>query len=70
MVFVVLLDGRVLQYNRCHSYQIKDGYVEVNLGGGKTGNIASIPLEHVHRVEFEKPCAIYDKKGKGVKINY
>lgn len=71
MIYVILKDGRTIRYNKCCSYIWDSNGNRLNLNEKTDGNnIASIKLDYVERVEFQKPCAIHDKNGKLTKIKY
>ena len=57
MIWIVLRNGKVLQYNRAYACAIEDGAVALRTRNG-TFLIARIPLDQVERAEFEKPCAV------------
>ena len=61
MVFVVLKNGKVIQYNSGGAVsEINSSYV-VHTSDQKF-LVARIPVANVERIEFQRPCAIYKTK--------
>lgn len=63
MVYVVLRDHRVIQYNTGQVITVEDGCMTISTdrnGGGFL--VARIPMDIVERAEFQRPCAIREEK--------
>ena len=61
MVYVILRNGKTLQYNSGEAIAIEKGTITVRTGDDtepKWALVAHIPIDIVERAEFEKPCAI------------
>ncbi len=63
MVFVILKNGKVLQYNGAHHYFTGPIWTDIKVGGGDdNGTLASIPTENIERVEFRHPCQVMKER--------
>jgi hypothetical protein len=67
MIWVTMKDGRVIRYNTGGSYLWDNNRLRIDQTNGGV-NIASIALCDVERVEFTRPCAMWDKTGKVKKV--
>ena len=64
MIWVVMKDKRVLQYNACNYYVWSEGYV--SLYHRKDGtHIGRISQDAIERLEYEKPCKVLKLKKDG-----
>ena len=73
MIYVIMKDGRVIQYNRCYSYESDSAWTTLREQPGTFDGdeaLAKIASHDIERLEFEKPCKITDKRGRNVKVNY
>jgi hypothetical protein len=57
MVYVVLRNGKVIQYNDGDRICVEDGTITVRATEAKHP-IARLPLDTVERAEFRRPCAV------------
>jgi hypothetical protein len=66
MVFIVLRNGKTLQYNNCKSYKIEGEMIVLYEKANSRTNevIAAIPVAVVERIEWDKPCRVYREKAK------
>jgi hypothetical protein len=67
MVYVVLRSGKTLRYNSANQYTWsadKEGRLELTEAGRNGGNVASIAIDLVERVEFTPPCAVMRERRK------
>lgn len=63
MVFVVLRNGRVIQYNDGGQVAVENGSYTINKHNKHGGwLIARVPVEIVERVEFGRPCRVMTRK--------
>ena len=63
MVYVILKNGKVLQYNSGDCYEVKSEWCNVKDGDRMdSGTIASIPTVNIERVEFRAPCRVMREK--------
>jgi hypothetical protein len=69
MVYVVLRNGKVLQYNGGAAIAVENGAIAVRVSD-HGGLIARIPFDIVERAEFEMPCRIRRAKGMPRKADY
>jgi hypothetical protein len=73
MVFVILRNGKVLQYNEGQQICIEDGTITVRTDK-KTNPphalVARVPLEVVERAEFDRPCKILKAKKAPKRARY
>ena len=58
MIWVILRDHKVLQYNTANNLDVVNGVLELvrKDGKGRKFWVACLPLEVVERVEWVKPC--------------
>lgn len=73
MVFVVLRNGKVIQYNSGGAIAVEEGCMTVRGSkdsDGQRGLIARLPLDVVERAEFGRPCAILKAKAAPKRSNY
>ncbi len=61
MIYVILKNQKVLQYNMADSYCIEANMVTLKRVGSKV-TVASFPYDGIERIEFEKPCKIMRAK--------
>ena len=68
MIYVILKDRRVLQYNTATHFKWTSTLIE--LDGGKDGafGIARIPSNLVERIEATKPCKITKLRNKSSSV--
>lgn len=67
MIYVVMKDGRVLQYNSANRYAWYNNHIDLsrrNVRITDTYDVAKIALDMVERIEFEEPCKISRPKTK------
>ena len=70
MVFVVLRDGRVLQYNAAMVVNVKEGAILLFEKNGSSV-VAHLPLDVVERVESSRPCSVKkDRRDKRTMQQY
>lgn len=59
MIYVVLRNGKVIQYNNGLAISTEDGSFAIRSSESRERSlIARLPLDVVERVEFERPCAV------------
>jgi hypothetical protein len=69
MIYVILRNGKVLQYNQGETVTVKNGTFCLGQDNGKY-LVAHIPIDIVERIEFNKPCRILRAKSKPKRANY
>lgn len=69
MVFVVLRNGKCVQYNDAQSVSVEDGCVTLRQGKEKWLT-ARLPLDIVERVEFHRPCAVHRVRINKKRLDY
>lgn len=57
MIYIVLRNGKVLQYNDAGSCVVEGGTITLRTFDEK-GLIARLPLDVVERAEWQRPCKI------------
>lgn len=63
MMYVILRDGKVLQYNNAEVCGGDNGCINLYTKDSKF-LVARIPIDVVERVEGERPCALLKAKSK------
>ena len=58
MIYVILRDKRVLQYNQVTAMSTANGFVRLWTGKNNADHVAEIPSDMIERVEWSKPCKI------------
>lgn len=64
MIYVVMKDGRVLQYNSANRHAWYTNHINLSRRNDDTYSVAKIALDMVERIESEKPCKISRPKTK------
>lgn len=62
MVYVVLRNGKTIQYNAGGVITVEDGMIVVRYNDAERHLIARIPAELVERAEFARPCRVMTRK--------
>ena len=57
MIFIVLRNGKVLQYNDAGSCTVEDGTITLRDTNSKY-LVARLPLDVVERAEWQRPCKV------------
>lgn len=68
MIYVILRDRKVLQYNTAENVKIHDGVAAVVDVESKW--IAKIPLDVIERIEAHRPCRVLKAAPAPKRANY
>jgi hypothetical protein len=58
MVYVVLRNGKVLQYNEATQICTEDGCIVLRTKEERSYLVAKFPLDIIERAEFGRPCRV------------
>ena len=59
MLYVILRNGKVLQYNSGNFYCTEEKWLKVRLDDKTPSEaVASIPIDVIERVEWRRPCRV------------
>ena len=71
MVYVVLRNGKMVQYNSGGAIAVEDGTITIRKDKSPDDwLIARIPMDMVERVEFSRPCAVVKTRIKKGGVDY
>lgn len=69
MVYVILRNGKVLQYNSGGTIAVESGTITVRTSDEKY-LVARVPMDIVERAEFKQPCRILKAKKAPKRARY